>query len=331
MKRWLWIVAASVSLVGCASAPTAPDWVTGKSAKYPDSRFLLGRGQSDGAEDARNRARADLAKVFEVAVLAETRDATRFASTPEGGKTESQVTRNIVTRTERIVRGVQIADTWQDPESKAHHALAILPRLQAAVALREEIERLDAATRGYVGQARKAQDLLTQVAFANRAYDTQRERDGVQKTLQVVDVTGRGVDPEFNSGQLAADLDALLNRVRIKPQVATGSQDALGRILSAALSAAGFVPDAEASAPYVLVGSLQLDDLGLIEGWYWTRGTLEVHLAEAASGKVRGNKRWEIKTSSAQRATAQRRALDETDALLRKELRPAILGFAGAN
>src|SRR4249920_4274421 len=102
-------------------------------------------------------------------------------------------------------------------------------------------------------------------------------------------------------------------------------------MLSAALSAAGFVPDAGASAPYVLVGSLQLDDLGLIEGWYWMRGTLEIQLAEAASGKVRGNKRWEIKTSSLQKATAQRRALDEADATLRRELRPTILGFTVGN
>ena len=334
MMRWLWIVVA-VSLSGCASVRTdAPDWVTGNSAKYPDNRFLVGRGQADTLEDARNRARADLAKVFQVAVSAETSDVTQFASTTEGGgqgKTESQVTRNIVTRTDQIVRGIQIAEAWQDPRSKTHHALATLPRLQAAMGLRQDVERLDAATRGHVTQARNNQDLLAQVASASRAHDTQRERDAVQRALQVVDVTGRGVDPEFNSGQLASDLAALLKRVRMKPQAASGSQDSLERMLSAALSAAGFVPEAGGSAPYVLLGSLQLDDLGLIDGWYWTRGTLEVQLAEASSGKVRGNKRWEIKTSSAQKATAQRRALDEADAVLRKELRPTILRFAVGN
>jgi hypothetical protein len=329
------MVVASVSLGGCASVGTdAPDWVTGKSAKYPDSRFLVGRGQADSLEDARNRARADLAKVFEVAVSAETSDVTQFASTTEAGgqgKTEYQVKRNIVTRTDQIVRGIQIAEVWQDPGSKAQHALATLPRLQAAMGLRQGVEQLDAATRGHVNQARNAQDLLAQVASASRAHDTQRERDAVQRALQVVDVTGRGVDPEFNSGQLASDLAALLQRVRMKPQAASGSPDGLERMLSAALSAAGFVPDAGANAPYVLVGSLRLDDLGLIEGWYWMRGTLEVQLADAVSGKVRGNQRWEIKTSSAQKVTAQRRALDEADALLKRELRPAILRFAVGN
>jgi len=117
----------------------------------------------------------------------------------------------------------------------------------------------------------------------------------------------------------------------MKPLAAPGSQDGLERMLSAALSAAGFVPEAGEDAPYVLYGSLQMDDLGVINGWYWMRGTLEVQLAEKASGKVRGNKRWEIKTSSPQKATAQRRAMDEADATLKRELRPAILEFTVGN
>jgi len=234
-----------------------------------------------------------------------------------------------VTRTDQIVRGIQIPEGWQDPQTKSYYALAVLPRSQAAMALRADIERLDAATQGYVQGARNTPDLLAQVASASRALDSQRERDAVQRALQVIDVTGLGVEPRQNSGQLAADLNALLKRVRMKPQ-APGSQE-LERMLSAALSAAGFVPEAGAAAPYVLLGSLQLDDLGVIDGWYWMRGTLEVQLTEAASGKVRGNKRWEIKTSSPQKATAQRRTLDEADATLKRELRPAILGFAVGN
>jgi hypothetical protein len=330
MKPWLSIVASSVTLFACASAPTTPDWVNGKSSKYPDNQYLVGRGQADTQEDARNRARADLAKILEVAVSAKSTDVTSFTS-EGGGKVESQVSRNITTRTDQIVRGIQIPEFWQDPKSKSTYALAVLSRSQASIALRADIDRLDAATRGYVAQARSAPDLLTQVASASRALDSQRERDAVQRTLQVVDITGQGVPPEQNTGQLAADLSALLKRVHMKPQAAPGSQDGLERLLSAALSQAGFVPEDGADAPYVLFGSLQLDDLGVIDGWYWMRGTLEVQLAERASGKVRGNKRWEIKTSSQQKATAQRRAMDEVDATLRRELRPTIIGFAVGN
>jgi len=330
MKPWLSIAACSIVLFACASAPTTPDWVNGKSAKYPDNAYLVGRGQADTQEDARNRARADLAKILEVGVSAKSSDVTSFTS-EGGGKTESQISRNITTRTDQIVRGIQIPETWQDPQTKSTYALAVLSRSQAGIGLRADIDRLDAATRGYVAQARGAPDLLTQVASASRALDSQRERDAVQRTLQVVDITGLGVPPEQNTGQLASDLTALLKRLHMKPQAVPGSQDGLERLLSAALSQSGFVPEAGDDAPYVLLGSLQLDDLGVIQGWYWMRGTLEVQLSEKASGKVRGNKRWEIKTSSPQKATAQRRAMDEVDATLKRELRPAIIGFAVGN
>ena len=318
---------------GCAAirGDSAPDWVSGKSARYPDGRYLVGRGQASDQEDARNRARADLAQVLETSVKVETSDVTRFSSPGlEGdkGQAESQVARQIVTRTEQIVQGIQIADLWQDPKTGMHHALAVLPRQQAATALRQEIERLDAATRSYVEQARSSPDLLLKAAAASRALENQAVRDASQKTLRVIDITGRGVEPEFNSGRLAADLDSLLKRVRIRPQAASGADRDLEAMLSGALSAAGFMPGAGGDAPYALVGSLGLDDLGLIDGWHWTRGTLEVRLIEAGSGKVRGTRRWEVKASGRDKATAQRRAADQADEILKKQLRPTILGFA---
>ena len=38
MKPWLCIAASTVVLFACASTPTAPDWVNGKSTKFPDSQ-----------------------------------------------------------------------------------------------------------------------------------------------------------------------------------------------------------------------------------------------------------------------------------------------------
>jgi len=171
-------------------------------------------------------------------------------------------------------------------------------------------------------------DLLLKVSAANRALESQGVRDASQRTLRVIDSTGRGVEPEFNSGKLAADLDSLLKRIRIRPQAISPGDPGMEAMLSGALSAGGFVPEAGSDAPYVLAGSLQLDDLGLIEGWYWTRGTLEVQLTEAASGKVRGSRRWEVKGSGRDKGTAKRRALDQADEILKRELRPTILGFA---
>jgi len=140
MTRWpaaaSWI--AFLLAAGCAAirGDVPPDWVAGKSAQYPDARYLLGRGQALDQEDARNRARADLAKILETSVKVETSDVTRYASSAlEGDKArlESEVSRQIVTRTEKIIQGIQIAELWQDPRTRMHHALAILPRQHPSV------------------------------------------------------------------------------------------------------------------------------------------------------------------------------------------------------
>ncbi len=106
-------------LSGCASKPpVAPDWISGDSVKYSSAQYLMGRGQAVPQEEARDRARADLAKIFQVAVIAESEDVQKFKTDPAGpGQYESHASRSISTRTEQIIRGIQIAELWQDPVS----------------------------------------------------------------------------------------------------------------------------------------------------------------------------------------------------------------------
>jgi len=167
-----------VILAGCATKPPAPpDWVTGNSAKYQSAQYLTGRGQAGTQEEAKDRARADLAKVFQVAVVAESEDVQSFKTGSSGGagQYEGQAARRITTSTDQIVRGIQIAEFWQDPVTKNYFALAVLPRLQAASSLREQISQLDDAVNSYIGDSRKNTDLFLKIAAASRALDAQRD------------------------------------------------------------------------------------------------------------------------------------------------------------
>lgn len=332
MKALKWIVVATgIALAGgCATKVTQPDWVAGSSAKYPDTGYLLGRGQAAGAEEARDRARADLAKVFEVAVSVESEDVQRYRSAPVGAEYEASASRRIQTRTEQIVRGIQIADLWEDPRTRTQHALAVLPRLQAANGLRQQIELLDAATRGHLEQARKADDLFVKIGAAAAAIEAQVERAAVQKSLRVVDVTGRGTESEWSVAKLGADLGDLLKRVRLAVRADGTPPEGFATALRGAVATAGFLAETGDKPDFVLAGRLDLEDLGKRDGWYWQRGTLEISLVESAGGRVRGSKRWPVKASAGDAATALQRAVGEADTILKKELRATLVGFTAA-
>lgn len=315
---------------GCATKPSQPDWIVGASAKYPNAQYLLGRGQAANQEEAKDRARADLAKIFQVAVVADSEDVQSFKtdSASGGGQYEGQSSRRILTSTEQIVRGIQIAELWQDSSTRNHHALAVLPRLQAASSLRQQISLLDDAVRNNIEQSRRNSDLFLKIAAASRGLDAQKEREGLQKSLQVVDPTGRGVDTQLSSAKLKSDLDDLLKRVRIASQISNDSPSALTEVVTGALAQAGFLIETGDHPDFVLKSRLNLADLGLIGGWYWQRGTLEVTLSEVSNGRVRGTKRWLIKSSAIDKDSAARRALDQADEVLKNELGSVIINMA---
>ncbi len=316
-------------LSSCASQPTVPDWVAGNSAKYKSEQYLIGRGQAATQEEAKDRARADVAKVFQVAVDVSSEDIQRSKSDASGAmQYEEQASRHISTRTEKIISGIQIAELWQDPANGSYHVLAVLPRLQAAASLRQQIGELDDATRNYIEQSRKNDDLFMKIAASSHALEAQQEREVLQKNLQVVDITGRGMEPQWNSAKLKSDQNELLKRVSIAPRVAADAPAGLAEMVGGALAQAGFILDTSGHPEFVLQASMNLTDLGLKDGWYWQRGTLEVALSEAANGRVRGTRHWGIKGNAPNRADAARRAMDQANTILKQELGAAIISMA---
>jgi len=203
--------------------------------------------------------------------------------------------------------------------------------LQAAANLRQQISQLDGATATQIEQSRKSTDLFLKIAAANSALESQQQRDALQKSLQIVDVTGRGVDAKWNSAKLENDLDELLKRVRISSKVAAGSAPGLEDAVAGALAKAGFMIETGQNPDFELQAKMELADLGMQQGWYWQRGVLEITLTESATGRVRGTKRWNIKSNAQDRESAFKRALNEADTILKQELRSTIIEMANSH
>lgn len=328
-------------LAACATTPPAPaptpDWVSGAATRYPAAEYLLGRGAADNLNDAIERARADLAKGLEVEIKVETSDVQTFALDANARAPDAtdermtlDVTRNIASRTDQIVRGVQIAETWRDPASATDHALAVLPRASAMQALQTDIQGLDNATADEIQRARNATDPFAAIAAADRAMRNQVERNAVQRMLQVVDPSGHGLPARWSVAQLRNDRSDLIARLRIRPDTAGDETQAVAVALAGALGEAGFTVVEEGTADYTLAAVLELEDLGMREGWYWVKGSLEIVLGDR-TGQVRGSHRWDIKSSGQDPQLANQRALDEVESTLNRELLATLVSFSATH
>lgn len=321
-----------VILAGCASG-SKPGWVdSGKSRSYPVSRFLVGIGSASDLEAAKDRARANVAKIFSVKVSEVTEDVTRHASEKSGSVVkavnQARVERIISSRTDKVLTGVLIAQTWQDKKTSVHYAMAVLSRTHAANNLRQEIGRLDRATTMYVKRAQGEGDILRKVRSASLALDAQVARRAQQRSLRVVDSSGVGSPPHWEIAKLNSDLEELLRRVRISPKVEADTTGKLSESVNNALAVSGFRINLGDAGEFVLNAKLDLEDLGLRDGWYWTRGVLEIALKERVSGRARGSIRWAIKAAGKTASDAQQRIANKADSLLKRQMKSAIIKFA---
>lgn len=323
ITRWLPMFAAAL-LTACAGTPQRPDWVDGMSAEYPQQGFLLGRGQADDQEQAADRARADLAKIFAVQVNASSSDTQTYTAQGGTGQNALDVSRSVTTHTDQLLRGVEISDYWQDPVSKSWHALAVLSRLKAGQGLRQDIAALDARTRGLLQQA-KGGEQFHRIALVSQALIAQQQRADLNRTLQAVEITGRGVTPQYNTGELAAQRSALMAQIRITPRGNGDNADAVRAMLGAALAKAGIT--VAPSALYTMMAELDSDALPPRDNWHWVRGTLQVTLYDAKSNAL-GVERWELKASATDAPTAKRRFLDIAAETLEKDIEKTLVGFA---
>lgn len=325
-------------IVGCSSTGSnreRPEWIDGPASQYPASEFLLGRGSAESVDLAQDRARADLAKIFEVQVRADAEDVQRSRREGDAVRYEAASEYRVQTRTDKVVSGIRIADLWSEPDPAAgkpqQHALATLPRAQAANALRQEIGGLDEAIAREVALSREAVDPLARSGHAMRAVEQAKRRAGFNQSLRVVELAGRGVDSPHGLPRLQSDLDAQLKRIALVPALLVGGpldQAAIGNVVRGAIVQAGFqAAETSGAIAYGLSVNARLDSQ-LIDGWQWVRGGIELTLSDA-DGKVRGSKRWAVKASAQDEQTARARALSEIDRLLKLEMRPTLLGFAG--
>lgn len=324
------ILVITASLLSSTLALAAqPKWITDSTLEYPNAMYLVGRGAGSTAEEAQNRARGDLATIFEVRIEVANLNSTTVSQSGKKEQVDRVASQQVSATTDKVISGINIAEVWRDPVTQDFHALAVLPRAQASASLREELAKIDEALKQQMQDAQSADDLLLKVGSLSQALQSSISRDGFQATLKVIDPSGRGVPSPVAQAAIQKQIGDTLKKVRISPEIVDDAgNNKFASVIKGGLAAAGFLASNAANADLVLESKLTLADLGRMDGWNWTRGTVEVSLVEKATGRVRGSKTWPVKASARDAKTARSRALIEIEKLLKEELRAAIVEFA---
>ena len=314
---------------GCASRSETPAWIHDTPADYPAESYLLGRGAGTTAEEAQNRARGDLATIFEVRIKMANENSLSVTQSGSREQVNKQARQQVSAKTDKTISGITIAEIWRDPQTMDFHALAVLSRADAAANLRDEMAQVDADINLHMTNAKAAKDPLLKVAALNRAVTTLQKREGLQRTLKIINPAGGSVEAPVALAVVETELDATLRQIPISTEaVETAGLQEFPKLLKGALAAAGFMAVAPAQADFILVGKLQRETLAPKDGWHWMRATIEVSLVEKATGRVRGSKTWQVKASAQDNKTLDSRVLIEIDKQLKDELRSAIFEFA---
>jgi hypothetical protein len=333
----VWILGlVCLSLAGCAGNDkkqeqpmNASAWLTQVTKKYPQQQYLIGHGAGESLALAKQRARVELAKVFAVRVSETSTDRQLVTEVAGAQSMESKAERYIDTRTDEVLQGVRVAETWLDESQSTYHALVVLNRFTASENLKKDIRALDEETAEHTQKARNSGDMLRTAAAAYSAYQAQVKRTALQNKLRVIDPSGQGIPAPLSLAKFRSDFEEVVGRIRV---MAKSEDDKLQGALSAGLSKAGFNADLSKSPHYILNGSLDRTPISKRSGFYWLHGAVDLQLQDYLMGsRVVGTERWDFKISATDENLVEKRLYDKIQQLNEKNMLDTILGFAIAD
>lgn len=349
-------LAAATIVSGCATAPNEiaapqtgssaaqaaadaidagpqPDWVAGASADYPRLHYLTSRTGGDSAEQARQRALANLTDYFLIdteavgMTLQQATDAAGYELKRSHMGPSAQTV--AAPEVERVLEKIEVVEQWFDNDANTYHALAAVPRNTAKGYLQDQIQALDEQTREYMKQARSDPDPFVQAGTIAMAWRAQQIRAQLQQSMQHADLTGRGIKPEFNLALIKQDAENLLTTLQIQPAGLEGEPNAerVAQLIRGGLLTQDLNPAAE-NADYMLRGSLETAVIGERNGWAVGHGTLKLVLTDKVTGRVLGSTEWQVEVPGLDEGAAIRRVYEKTEYMLKVKMRDVLMEMA---
>lgn len=315
--RSIAIILSSFFIISCSSTPDnkRPEWIDNAKATYPGSDYLTAVGQASKRDRAGQNATANLAEIFYVDVRAETNTITEATKTDSAiGVTMESSTllqRNIQTKTDQALSGVQIKESWLSP-SGDYYALAVLQKRQAAMSLNESIMDFDQSTADLINfSINTAPNTIVSVNALRAARDEQLARQ--MANLQLKQVSVSGVPTEISTRKIEQLIAQKLATMQVAVDI---DSETHAKTVQSGLAKLGV--NVVESANVVVSADMDITDPSLINGWYWLRGSYELSISE--NGQVISRKRWPLKVSAKQEDLLMPRLHDSLSAKITQYL-----------
>ena len=283
------ITATFLALLFAASVCTGqkPDWLTGKSSKFPNEFYLVGVGAGKTREAAENQARASIAKIFSVDVSAVTGMVTTETVTTKDQKVSADLNQKTVSDIEvgvkKTLEGTEIADSWEDPQTGMMHALAVLDRSAAQAILEEQIRQKDGEIVELGTAIPDASQKLEKLRLMLRQKSLLVAREELNKDLRIVEPMHQGIPAPFSiEKEETAIASFLKNEFRIGVS-ATGEESA--RLVKPALkfmSAKGLTARKATSSNHGSMDVIMMLETDLdpstepVDEWYYCRWQVDM-------------------------------------------------------
>ena len=291
-------------LTACSS--TQPEWVDKPAEQYPQQRYLSAVGEADDRSAADDRALANLAKIFEVAVSDRSMDFSQArVSADQSGLTTSNVqsaSRYVSTEAKQVLEGAQLVESWQGQEGKTY-SLAVLEKSPATRRFRESVRGADRQINDRVNYAsQQAPNPVVALAALEQARKIENQRSNLNRNLTVV--SGKGIKATHDQASLEKLLRTALASLHFH---AEADSPELQQNLESAVGTLGITLDKE--APYLLAASMDTEPVQQQQGWYWLRGSTQMSLMY--QGETLASRRWPLKVSAQDEGMVEQRAKDK--------------------
>ena len=231
-----------------AFSASKPDWIEGKSRKYPDELYLVGVGYGDSRKAAEDAAYAAIGRIFQAEIQSKTSEWEKYAQTDTKGK--SQTTRDIQidqitsVATKKVLEDITIADIWEDKSQKRTYALGIMERRHATASLSEKITAMDGDILSLQKKGIDSTDKLESVRLLRRTMKILLNREVYNTDLRIISTSGKGIEPPVSLIDIKQKVQEILSKdVHIGVQVDGPHQTEIRSSILEGLTREGFLVD----------------------------------------------------------------------------------------